>query len=136
MSTFRTSRAFTRPCRYGVLDCTINPSGVEELAEQDDGWAVTLARVSRKTSSQNPHNRDGTSRILIVILNRLVWGLGGAFLGVYVIVQDLNIPLIIQPQIFGFLSLLAWAQVSTITIAYVSAYNAYSSVAAVTVHVL
>ena len=31
-------------------------------------------------------------------------------LGVYVIVQDLNVPLIVQPQLFGLFSLLSWGQ--------------------------
>ena len=40
----------------------------------------------------------------------LLWGLSAAFMGVYAIVQDLNIPLILQPQLFGALCLLSWAQ--------------------------
>ncbi|KAI0705221.1 PQ loop repeat-domain-containing protein [Cytidiella melzeri] len=40
----------------------------------------------------------------------LLWGISGAFLGVYVIVQDLNIPLIVQPQVLSFLSLVSWSQ--------------------------
>jgi hypothetical protein len=31
-------------------------------------------------------------------------------LGIYVIVQDLNVPLIVQPQLFGLFSLLSWGQ--------------------------
>jgi hypothetical protein len=31
-------------------------------------------------------------------------------LGVYVIAQDLNVPLIVQPQLFGLFSLLCWGQ--------------------------
>lgn len=42
---------------------------------------------------------------------RLLWGISGAFLGVYVVVQDLNVPLIVQPQVLSFLSLVSWAQV-------------------------
>lgn len=44
---------------------------------------------------------------------RLIWGLAAVPLGVYSIIQDLNIPLIIQPQLFGFLSIVAWSQVCT-----------------------
>lgn len=40
-----------------------------------------------------------------------MWGLAGAFLGVYVVVQNLNIPLIIQPQLLGTLALISWGQV-------------------------
>lgn len=31
-------------------------------------------------------------------------------LGIYAIVQDLNVPLIVQPQLFGLFSLLSWGQ--------------------------
>jgi hypothetical protein len=44
-------------------------------------------------------------------MNRLLWAIAGGFLGVYVIVQNLNVPLIIQPQLMGALSLLSWTQV-------------------------
>ena len=43
----------------------------------------------------------------------MLWSVAAWFLGVYAIVQDLNVPLIVQPQIFGFLSLVSWAQVGT-----------------------
>ena len=45
-------------------------------------------------------------------LPRLLWGVSGVTLGVYAIVQDLNIPLILQPQLFSALSYVCWAQVS------------------------
>ena len=44
-------------------------------------------------------------------LSSFLWGLSGAFLGVYVVVQNLNIPLILQPQLFGILCMISWAQV-------------------------
>ncbi|EKM50493.1 uncharacterized protein PHACADRAFT_200439 [Phanerochaete carnosa HHB-10118-sp] len=40
----------------------------------------------------------------------LLWSISAWFLGVYAIVQDLNVPLIVQPQVFGFLALVSWAQ--------------------------
>ncbi|KAI0675689.1 PQ loop repeat-domain-containing protein, partial [Trametes maxima] len=40
----------------------------------------------------------------------LTWGIAGAFLGTYSVVQGLNIPLILQPQLFGVLSFVSWAQ--------------------------
>ena len=43
---------------------------------------------------------------------RLAWGVAGAFLGTYSVVQDLNVPLILQPQLFSLLSFVSWAQVS------------------------
>ncbi|KAH8111042.1 PQ loop repeat-domain-containing protein [Phellopilus nigrolimitatus] len=39
-----------------------------------------------------------------------IWGVASAFLGVFAIVQNLNIPLIVQPQLFGFLSIVSWSQ--------------------------
>lgn len=44
-------------------------------------------------------------------VNRFLWGVSGPFLGVYVVIQNLNIPLIIQPQIFAFLCAISWTQV-------------------------
>ncbi|KAH9913760.1 uncharacterized protein B0H18DRAFT_1147286 [Fomitopsis serialis] len=37
-------------------------------------------------------------------------GPAAGFMGVYAIVQDLNVPLIVQPQLFGALCLASWAQ--------------------------
>ncbi|KAI9511201.1 hypothetical protein F5148DRAFT_961248, partial [Russula earlei] len=39
-----------------------------------------------------------------------LWGITSLPLGVYIIVQDLNIPLIMQPQLLGFFLLLSWGQ--------------------------
>ncbi|PBK99656.1 hypothetical protein ARMGADRAFT_512747 [Armillaria gallica] len=39
-----------------------------------------------------------------------IWGLTSIFLGVYAIVQKLSIALIVQPQLFGTLSLISWGQ--------------------------
>ncbi|KAI0687151.1 PQ loop repeat-domain-containing protein [Cerioporus squamosus] len=40
----------------------------------------------------------------------LTWGIAGTFLGTYSVVQNLNIPLILQPQLFGVLCLISWVQ--------------------------
>ncbi|KAJ7624816.1 PQ loop repeat-domain-containing protein [Roridomyces roridus] len=40
----------------------------------------------------------------------LVWGISSSFLGAYAVVTDLNIPLIIQPQVFGALTYISWGQ--------------------------
>ncbi|KAF5373268.1 hypothetical protein D9615_007478 [Tricholomella constricta] len=55
--------------------------------------------------SWREHSTAGLSHWLVFL-----WGLSGLFLGVYAIVQDLNIPLIIQPQLFAFLTLFSWGQ--------------------------
>lgn len=43
---------------------------------------------------------------------RLIWGVSGSMFGIYSIIRGLNIPLILQPQLFGFLCLVSWGQVS------------------------
>lgn len=43
--------------------------------------------------------------------HRLLCGVAGPFLGTYSVVQNLNVPLILQPQVFGVLCLISWAQV-------------------------
>jgi len=48
---------------------------------------------------------EGLSALLMA-----AWAISAIFLGVYAIVQDLNIPLIIQPQLFGLLSAVSWTQ--------------------------
>ncbi|KAJ7509652.1 PQ-loop-domain-containing protein, partial [Mycena galericulata] len=40
----------------------------------------------------------------------LLWGIAAGFLGAYTILLDLNIPLVLQPQLFGFLALVSWGQ--------------------------
>ncbi len=39
-----------------------------------------------------------------------MWSVAALPLGIYVIVQDLNVPLIVQPQLFALLTLLSWTQ--------------------------
>ena len=39
-----------------------------------------------------------------------MWNVAALPLGVYVIVQDLNVPLIVQPQLFALFTLLSWIQ--------------------------
>lgn len=51
------------------------------------------------------------------IFSRLIWGVSQVFVGSYAITENLNIPLIIQPQLFGFLSLVSWGQVDALCMA-------------------
>ncbi|OCH96320.1 PQ-loop-domain-containing protein [Obba rivulosa] len=66
-------------------------------------WTVQL--IPQIWKSWRDKSTEGLSHWLL-----LMWGVSGAFLGVYAIVQDLNIPLIIQPQLFGVLSFVSWGQ--------------------------
>ncbi|KAH8831438.1 PQ-loop-domain-containing protein [Flagelloscypha sp. PMI_526] len=66
-------------------------------------WTIQV--VPQLVKSFKTKNTEGLSPILM-----LTWGIGAAPLGVYVIVQDLNVPLIVQPQIFGVLCLIGWGQ--------------------------
>ncbi|KAJ3787192.1 PQ loop repeat-domain-containing protein [Lentinula aff. detonsa] len=69
-------------------------------------WMVQLFPQIYKSYQEK--NTVGLSDLMI-----LSWALGGVFLGIYAVVQNLNIPLIMQPQIFGTLSVICWAQLIT-----------------------
>ncbi|KAL4250865.1 PQ-loop-domain-containing protein [Abortiporus biennis] len=66
-------------------------------------WTIQL--VPQIWKSYRTKSTEGLSHWLV-----LAWGLSGPFLGVYVIVQNLNIPLIVQPQLFATLCIISWAQ--------------------------
>ncbi|KIY48137.1 hypothetical protein FISHEDRAFT_21634, partial [Fistulina hepatica ATCC 64428] len=66
-------------------------------------WAVQIIPQIWKTWREK--STQGLSTILV-----FGWSLSAPFMGVYCIVQNLNIPLIIQPQVFGTLCLVSWAQ--------------------------
>ncbi|KAM5534639.1 hypothetical protein V8D89_011651 [Ganoderma adspersum] len=66
-------------------------------------WTIQL--VPQVWKSWRTKSTDGLSEYLM-----LLWGISCVFLGVYAIVQDLNIPLIVQPQIMSVLSYVSWAQ--------------------------
>ncbi|KAL3452890.1 PQ loop repeat-domain-containing protein [Aspergillus insuetus] len=44
-------------------------------------------------------------------LMMLLWGVCAVPMGAYFVLQEVNIPLQIQPQVFGFFSLVAWGQI-------------------------
>lgn len=46
----------------------------------------------------------------MTVATSFLWGISALPLGVYVIAQDLNVPLIVQPQFFGLFALLSWCQ--------------------------
>ncbi|KAJ7667085.1 PQ loop repeat-domain-containing protein [Mycena rosella] len=66
-------------------------------------WTAQL--VPQVWKSYREKSTEGLSEWLV-----LCWGLAGGFFGVYAVVQDLNIPLILQPEIFAFLCLVSWGQ--------------------------
>ncbi|KAI0687697.1 PQ-loop-domain-containing protein [Cerioporus squamosus] len=66
-------------------------------------WTIQLIPQVWKT--WRTKSVEGLSEYLM-----LLWGISGVFFGVYAIVQDLNIPLIVQPQLLSTLSYLSWAQ--------------------------
>ena len=53
----------------------------------------------------------------------LLWAACGPPFGIYVIVQDFNIPVQVQPQIFTALSLVAWSQ----TLVYGKGWSAWKA---------
>ncbi|KAI0766700.1 PQ loop repeat-domain-containing protein [Trametes elegans] len=66
-------------------------------------WTIQL--VPQIWKSWRTKSTEGLSEWLV-----LLWGASGPFLGVYAIVENLNIPLIVQPQLFGVLAYVSWAQ--------------------------
>ncbi|KZT03515.1 uncharacterized protein LAESUDRAFT_704493 [Laetiporus sulphureus 93-53] len=66
-------------------------------------WTVQL--IPQIWKSWRTKSIEGLSEYL-----PLFWGVASAPLGVYAIVQDLNIPLILQPQLFGALCFAPWLQ--------------------------
>ncbi|KAF7308167.1 hypothetical protein HMN09_00664500 [Mycena chlorophos] len=66
-------------------------------------WSIQL--VPQIWKSYKSKSTEGLSHWLV-----LIWGGSIVFFGPYTIIQDLNIPLILQPQLFGALSLISWGQ--------------------------
>ncbi|KZV64817.1 hypothetical protein PENSPDRAFT_155926 [Peniophora sp. CONT] len=65
----------------------------------------TLQIIPQLWKSWRSKSTEGLSASLV-----LIWGLSGVFLGTYAVVQNLNIPLIVQPQLFGALCMVSWIQ--------------------------
>ncbi|KAJ7097237.1 PQ loop repeat-domain-containing protein [Mycena belliarum] len=66
-------------------------------------WTVQM--VPQIYKSYHDKSTEGLSPWLV-----LVWGGAAAFLGAYTILLNLNIPLILQPQLFGVLAFVSWGQ--------------------------
>ncbi|KAM0753229.1 hypothetical protein T439DRAFT_323864 [Meredithblackwellia eburnea MCA 4105] len=66
-------------------------------------WSVQLLPQAYKSYKRK--DTMGLSSWMLAI-----WWFGGIFLGAYVVVQNINIPLIVQPQCFTVLSAVCWAQ--------------------------
>ncbi|EED80584.1 predicted protein, partial [Postia placenta Mad-698-R] len=66
-------------------------------------WTIQL--IPQIWKSWREKSTDGLSEHLVFF-----WGAAGFFMGIYAIVQDLNIPLIVQPQLFSALCFLSWTQ--------------------------
>ncbi|KAF9075470.1 hypothetical protein BDP27DRAFT_1390000 [Rhodocollybia butyracea] len=66
-------------------------------------WTIQL--VPQLWKSWREKDTTGLSEWMI-----LAWSVSGAFLGTYSIVVVLNIPLIVQPQLFSALTMASWAQ--------------------------
>ncbi|KAF7331490.1 hypothetical protein MKEN_00027900 [Mycena kentingensis (nom. inval.)] len=66
-------------------------------------WTIQL--IPQVLKSYREKSTKGLSPWLV-----LSWAISGGFFGVYAIVQNLNIPLIVQPQLFGLLCMVSWGQ--------------------------
>ncbi|KAF4610756.1 hypothetical protein D9613_006898 [Agrocybe pediades] len=66
-------------------------------------WTAQL--IPQAWKSYHNKSTTGLSHWLL-----LLWGISAVLQGTYVLLQRLNIPLMVQPQLFGFLSLICWGQ--------------------------
>ncbi|KIL69411.1 hypothetical protein M378DRAFT_8062 [Amanita muscaria Koide BX008] len=66
-------------------------------------WTIQLIPQIWKNWRQG--STDGLSPWLM-----LIWGISGVTLGTYTVLQNLNIPLIIQAHLFAFLAFISWGQ--------------------------
>ncbi|KAJ6592234.1 hypothetical protein DFH09DRAFT_1415202 [Mycena vulgaris] len=65
----------------------------------------TAQMIPQLWKSWREKSTEGLSPYLV-----LLWGISAGFLGAYTLILNLNIPLILQPQLFGSLSLVSWGQ--------------------------
>lgn len=91
-----------------LLGYPAGTTNMEELEHQGHERSIPMAGVSFSpaASLNNIHLYNAP--------NRLLWALSAPFLGVYVIVQNLNVPLILQPQLFCTFALVSWGQVRNV----------------------
>ncbi|KAG8917486.1 hypothetical protein FRC01_002424 [Tulasnella sp. 417] len=66
-------------------------------------WTIQV--IPQVIKSYREKSTEGLSAWLMFL-----WAFSGLFLGVYVVVKNINIPLILQPQLFTALAALSWAQ--------------------------
>ncbi|KAH8986120.1 hypothetical protein EDB92DRAFT_1287267 [Lactarius akahatsu] len=66
-------------------------------------WSVQL--IPQLVKSWRTKSTKGLSPLL-----PLMWSMAALPLGIYVVAQDLNVPLIVQPQLFALFTLLSWTQ--------------------------
>lgn len=78
--------------------CEIDNTSVGALA-----WSLQLAPQAVKS-----YKRRDTAGLSTWMLG--IWLLSASFLGAFLIVQKLSIPLIIQPQAFAILAAICWSQ--------------------------
>ncbi|SGY15032.1 BQ5605_C013g07216 [Microbotryum silenes-dioicae] len=66
-------------------------------------WSLQL--VPQIWKSYHDGKTEGLSSTLL-----LIWFASGIFLGAYALIENLAIPLLIQPQLFSFFTAIAWGQ--------------------------
>ncbi|KAH9973579.1 hypothetical protein BGW80DRAFT_1308287 [Lactifluus volemus] len=64
-----------------------------------------MALIPRLIKTWRTKSTEGLSPWLVFL-----WGIAALTIGVYIIVQGLNIPINVQPQLFGLFALLSWGQ--------------------------
>lgn len=85
--------------------CAAHSADMDQLADEENGWFAGQHDVPM-----------GIVYVLTVL--RLIWNLmliksstGGVPFGTYSIVQNFNIPIQVQPQVFMVLCLASWTQI-------------------------
>ena len=86
-----------------MLDHSSHTSNLEELPFKFYGRSFRVDNVGEP----NPVYVTGRSMSSVSFM----WAISSHIAGVYIIVQNLNIPLILQPHILAFLFTVSWAQV-------------------------
>ncbi|CED84149.1 Predicted membrane protein [Phaffia rhodozyma] len=66
-------------------------------------WCIQI--IPQIVINYRRKDTKGLSSILM-----FTWSAASIFLGIYCIVQNINIPIIVQPQLFGFLAAVCWIQ--------------------------
>lgn len=109
---FSSLSPFSSPTAGTILWCIqIIPQIVMNYRRKNVvGLSPWLMYVRRKKEAET-RARAHQTLLSLSSSRRFIWSFASIFLGAYAIAQSINIPIIVQPQLFGFLSAFCWVQV-------------------------